>query len=257
MKNCIPLIFVLLIGVSCVHDPVLDHVAQEDQKCSFSSSYFYYVDGSGYSVRYGYSAEGRLLQEEVIDAGGVLLFKTVYEYESGKLEKQILGAGERIAEIHYTYNDKELQKTEYREFKNEPVEQHFERHFEYTDGRISKIVEYDLTNGKSFYTLLFYEAGNIARFEAYDLNTNQQKWVTQLGYDDKINPCYGMMVPTGNAKYSSKNNITSMVTLESQGERKELIYQYDYDDMGRPLKQYLLLNGQRKLPEQSFVYTCE
>jgi hypothetical protein len=223
-----------------------------------SSSRYYYLDGSYYDVRYSYDSTGKLSREEQLDGHGEPLYVTAHYFEAGQLTRTQMGISPKLAEFRHSYEDNLLVKTEYMEFESSPQKQHFERIYEYQGPFIVKITQRDMVNDQaSSYSVFTYDEGNISGIRNYNLHTGALEEEVAFEYDHQKNPLYGVTLNTGNIRYSAQHNVTRIKTTVENGQpvNKELVYEFEYNAQGYPLKSYQILPNGAKLPEASFVYS--
>jgi hypothetical protein len=217
----------------------------------------YHIDGTFYTLDYKYNSQGKMENEKQISSNNFVLFETVFYYQNGHLKTEQLGTSPKIAEFRYTYNGQLLSENEYVEYISGSAKRHFKRTFLYEKSKITKIIENNLENDSlSNYSIFSYTGDNISNIKTYDIHTNELKSETQLEYDDKKNPFYAVKENTGNALYTSKNNITSETILVKNGMpvNDVTIYEYEYNLYDQPVKKSHLLKTGGKLLEQSYIY---
>lgn len=256
MKTTQLLLLLAMLCAACSQPSTIPDEYLHAAGTRLESSHFFFIDQSHYTVDYTYGATGLLDKETQLKADGSPLFVTSYEYEKGKVVAQHNGTNPRLASITYRYQNDSLVHAAYEEFRNKPEKQHFTRTYSYPEKDIVMITEQDLMNGKSQYILLYMKDGNTIRTKTLDLFTDQVKEETAFEYDNHPNPYYGQTGTPDFSRFRSKNNVTAIKTLFRNGAfvQDEVLYTYDYLANGLPAKKYQVLPGDKKLPEQEYIY---
>lgn len=253
--NLFLLVSTIILNQGCRKDYCQDN--EPDPVRKLSGSRFYFINGTYHAIEYKYSDQSKLISEKEYDVNGQSLFETFFHYQNDRLSIEELGSSPKISELRYTYNNQLLSETEYIDYQNRPVKQHFRRSFIYEDGNMIKIIEMDLQNSnRSNYTVLNYTGKNITSVKVYDLTPNVLTHEAHLEYDNKKNPFYGIKENTGDAKYACRNNVVSVKTLVRNGNPVDevITYSYEYNSENYPIKKAWVYTGAGKLIEETYFY---
>ena len=227
----------------------------DQSRARVKESKFYYFDGTYYQQYYQYNQAGQLIRDEDRRDDGALMSFREYQYTASLLNSVNLhSAHARVAETKYIYEGQKLRRQEYFEVKETGIEKVFEQVYDYDEDVLRKITCNYFNHVPSYYITIEYDGKNISRQKTFRIPQNTLKEDAVFEYDDKINPFYGLMPVSGNARYNSFNNLVKVSTsFLPEGSVQEINIRYEYQN-GLPVKQFNVLSDGTRLHEQTYIY---
>jgi hypothetical protein len=261
MKTVYFLLFLSLLGITVISCKPDEEGPAPPISCTIASKKYIYPDKTFNETKYTYTSTGRLQKMEEHNSTGKLLLRQEYEFSNGKAVKLITSTSTgKSAETVFSYDSDKLKKIEHLEKKaDQNFSKLYEKTFEYTGDKISR-VNYTFFNGSSaFYALYEYTGDNITTVKAYETASEQLLEENYYHYDDKANPFYQMHpFRAGQVQEASKNNVihSKIVAHRHQPQLPEVSYTYEYNSTGNPFKKVVNAPGWGSIAEEEYLYTC-